>query len=172
MIKYIDALTQNWPTVRVMVVGSSTTYESMIWQSGSSIPSKADMDAWIADEIKIRMWLKIQDERNKRTQSGVKVTYNAIDYWFHSDSSSRIQQLGLVIMGAGLPPGIMWKTMGGSFVEMTQTLAGQIFQSIAGKDQDMYTVAEQHKAQMLASSDPENYNYLTGSPTWPLVYGE
>ena len=40
---------------------------------------------------------------------------------FHSDADSRIQQMGLVMMGASLPA-VQWKTMGGTFVEMTPTL--------------------------------------------------
>jgi hypothetical protein len=53
-------------------------------------------------------------------------------HWFQSDSASRIQQLSLVVMGANLPPGIQWKTLAGTFVAMTQTLAVQIFQTAAG----------------------------------------
>jgi hypothetical protein len=114
------------------------------------------------------LWRLIQVERDRRTQAGVKVG----SFWFHSDQSSRIQQLGLVIMGSNLPTGIMWKTMAGSFVEMTPALAGQIFQAVAATDIAIFTVAEQHKAQMFASATPLTYNYLTGTPPWPQVFGE
>lgn len=123
-------------------------------------------DQWVAiqPDHKAAKWEQIKAERDRRKAGGVKVG----DKWFHSDADSRIQQLGLVMFGVNVPP-IQWKTMDGSFVEMSQTLANQIFQAIAAADQAIFAVAEQHRAAMEASSDPENYDFSGG---WPAIYGE
>ena len=114
-------------------------------------------------DIQAQKWTAIKAERDRRTQSGVQVAPN----WFHSDTFSRTQQLGLVMMGASMPVGIMWKTMSGSFVEMTPTLAGQIFQATAASDSALFAVAEAKHAEMLALPDPSTYDVTTG---WPATY--
>ena len=108
-------------------------------------------------------WGQIKSHRDAVKAQGVQMGAN----WFHSDDSSRIQQLGLVMMGANLPAGVQWKTMSGSFVAMTPTLAGQIFQATAARDMAVFAVAEQHKAGVLAAADPGAYNWQTG---WPDSY--
>lgn len=135
--------------------------------SGNIISPKTNEEIEILElnDIKAEMWKKIQTERDRRKVSGVKVGEN----WYHSDDTSRIQQLGLVMFGENMPTGIMWKTLSGSFVEMTPTLALQIFSAVASSDMAIFSKAEYHKANMYASSDPASYDYLTG---WPLSYGE
>lgn len=115
--------------------------------------------------IKSAKWGAIKVERDRRKAGGVKVGTK----WFHSDDSSRIQQIGLVMMGAGIPANLQWKTMDGSFITMTQTLAQQVFEAVAASDQTIFAAAETHKAAMEASADPASYDYSTG---WPKVYGE
>ncbi|HEY0845810.1 MAG TPA: DUF4376 domain-containing protein [Noviherbaspirillum sp.] len=111
------------------------------------------------------VWDAIKSERDRRKAGGVLVTGK----WFHSDDPSRIQQIGLVMMGANIPPGLQWKTMDGTFVTMTQALANQIFQAVAAQDQAIFAKAEQHKAAMEASANPAAYDFSSG---WPPVYGE
>ena len=169
MISYLQALSLNWPNVGVKCTGNIHTYESIEWENGDPLPSKAEMDAWILDYTKRLVWLGIQKERDRRKAGGVKVG----EHWFHSDDSSRIQQLALVIFGANMPSNIMWKTMSGAFVEMTPSLILSIFQASAAQDMAIFTAAETHKAQMMASPDPENYDFSTGWPdtmyTGPLT---
>lgn len=131
-----------------------------------STPSQHDYDVLMLAKAQSDMWDNIQGERDRRKlQCGYKVGTN----WFHSDTTSRIQQIALVMFGANMPAGIMWKTMSGSFVLMTPTLAGQIFQAAAGSDIAIFSVAEQKKQTMLQASTPSNYDYLSG---WPKGYGE
>ena len=165
---YMEALGQAWPNVQAHCMGDGSVYEDITRVAGDPLPTKAELDAWIAADVKIDMWKLIQAERDRRKSAGLLIGTK----WFHSDDTSRIQYLGLVLMGAGMPAGIMWKTMDGSFVEMTPTLAGQIFQAMGAKDIAIFTVAEQRKALMLASPNPATYNYLTGSPAWSTVFGE
>lgn len=161
---YIEALSKGYPAVQFSA--TSDLYEDITYIAGPALPTKAELDQWIAADYKEDMWDLIKVERDRRkNDGGVKVGAN----WYHSDTSSRIQQLGLVMMGAGLPANLYWKTMSGGFVIMTPTLAMQIFQSVAASDMAIFTVAEQKKAVMIASATPETYDYLSG---WPLIYGE
>ena len=109
-------------------------------------------------------WEEIKRERDRRTQQG---GYQVAGKWFHSDTFSRTQQMGLVMMGAGIPGGLQWKTMDGSFVTMTQTLASQVFSAAAASDAALFARAEQIKAAMEA--DPVNFSLA--SQTWPAVFG-
>lgn len=114
-------------------------------------------------------WDRIKSERERRRVGGVKVG----SHWFHSDDSSRIQQIGLVMMGAGIPPGLMWKTLtlttAPVFVEMTPALAGQIFTAVAAWDQAVFAAAEVHHTAMEASAEPEMYDFAGG---WPVAIWE
>lgn len=103
---------------------------------------------------------QIKAERDKRKAAGTPVG----PYIFHSDPDSRIQQLGLVMMGAGMPAGIQWKTKGTGYVEMTPTLAQQIFGATAARDVALFAVADAHIAAAAASADPLAYDYSQG---WP-----
>lgn len=112
------------------------------------------------------IWNRIKAERDRRIQSS---GYKVGTKWFHSDTFSRTQQMGLVMMGASIPANTPWKTMDGSTVVMTQTLAGQIFATAAGSDIAIFAAAETHKAAMEASADPASYDFSTG---WPKGFGE
>ena len=111
-------------------------------------------------------WAKIKAERDRRMISG---GYKVGTDWYHSDVFSRTQQLGLVQLGANIPANILWKTMSGSFVLMTPTLASQIFAAAVASDAAIFAAAEAHKAAMEASATPETYDFSAG---WPKVYGE
>lgn len=117
------------------------------------------------EQIVAAAWHGIKTERDRRKEGGVKVGAK----WFHSDDGSRIQQMGLVMMGANLPAGLQWKTMDGSVITMTPALAQQVFTGQAASDQAIFAVAEQHRVAMEASADPATYDYSTG---WPKIFGE
>jgi len=116
------------------------------------------------DEVKAHHWESIKAERDKRIQTG---GYQASGKWFHSDTFSRTQQMGLVMMGASIPGGLQWKTMDGSFVTMTQTLAGQVFAAAAASDAALFARAEQIKATM--DADPAAFDLAAHA--WPPVFG-
>lgn len=109
-------------------------------------------------------WSRIKVERDRRKGLGVRVAGK----WFHSDDGSRIQQLALVLMGAGIPVDLQWKTLDGTFVTMTQALAGQILGATAANDQGVFACAELHKAAMAAAESPMDYDF---SKDWPVAYG-
>lgn len=162
---YIETLSIKYPNVKAHAPDDGNEYEFLIHDGGDPIPPQVELDTARLVLTQEKMWRDIQLERDRRKSNGVKVGAN----WFHSDDTSRIQQLGLVMFGANMPAGIMWKTLGGGFVLMTPTLAMQIFMSVAASDQAIFAKAEYHKSQMLLQADPSNYNYLSG---WPLTFGE
>lgn len=114
---------------------------------------------------KVQIWDAIKAERDRRKAGGVKVGAK----WFHSDDGSRIQQMSLVMMGASIPAGLQWKTMDGSFITMTQALAGTILATLDASDRAGFAAAETHRVAMEASADPAAYDYSGG---WPKIYGE
>ncbi len=123
-----------------------------------------DSKAWqLQDGMLDSIWQQIKAERDRRKLGGTQ----AGGCWFHSDPDSRVQQIGLVMMGQGMPAGIQWKTMSGQFVEMTPTLASQIFAAAALLDQQLFDAAEQHWQAVQASAEPWTYDYSTG---WPQTY--
>ncbi len=162
---YIEAIGEYFPNVQATAPTGSMEYEDLVWLSGDPLPSKTELDARRRQLDQDRMWRRIQAERDRRRAGGVRIGTN----WFHSDDTSRIQQLGLLLMGANMPPNIMWKTMGNNFVLMTPTLAQQIFQATGTQDMQIFAVAEQHRAQMMAAANPTTYNFMTG---WPPTFGE
>lgn len=114
-------------------------------------------------ELRAELWEQIKAIRDRLQANGVKVG----NHWFHSDLSSKIQQLGLVMMGAGIPAGLKWKTMSGEQITMTQQLAGQIFGAQAAHDMTLFGVAESLKASMNTMQDPTSFNVNQG---WPETY--
>lgn len=135
------------------------------WKATNWTQAQIDAHKAAAKESK---WDAIKAERDRRKAGGAKVLVGGVDKWFHTDADSRIQQIGLVMMGVNVPQ-VPWKTMDGSFVTMTQAIAGDIFLAVAALDQSVFAKAEQHKAAMEASPDPAAYNHATD---WPLTYGE
>lgn len=115
-------------------------------------------------EVNAAIWEQIKATRDRKTQHG---GYKVGTDWYHSDTFSRTQQIGLTIMGAAMPAGLMWKTMSGVFVEMTPTLAQQIFAAAGAQDAALFGHAEQLKAQVEAATDPTTVDINTG---WPETF--
>lgn len=123
--------------------------------------------ALTAEDLAVRSsacWSLIKRERDRRAAMGVKVGA----HWFHSDQKSRTQQLGLVLLGQGIPAGLQWKTLAYTpqpvFVAMTPALAVAIVQATAASDTAIFTAAEVHRMAMQASPDPGAYDFSGG---WP-----
>ena len=135
-----------------------------VWSYIGGVWTVADAPAYAAqfNAVRVAKRAAIKAERDRRKSGGVHVG----DKWYHSDPDSRIQQLGLVLMGASVPS-VPWKTMDGTFATMSQALAGQIFGAVAALDMALFANAEAHTAAMLASGDPAGYDLSTG---WPGAF--
>lgn len=138
------------------------------WNYSKPQPTDVELAlAWISVQKK-RQWEKIKAERDRRKENGgYKVTVDGSDKWFHSDTFSRSQQLGLVALGANIPSGLLWKTMDDTYVTMNAELAAQVLASGSAQDVATFMAAEKHKATMEAMEDPSAYDY---SGEWPTIY--
>lgn len=141
------------------------------WEVAELYPVQVDKDAAIAAHlvaVRLAKWEAIKAKRDALSdEGGYKVVVNGVDKWFHSDSSSKIQQLSLVVMGAAVSNVPPWKTMDGTKVTLTQTLVGQIFQAAVTQDGTLFAVAENHRTAMAASANPATYDFSGG---WPATY--
>jgi hypothetical protein len=149
-------------------VSEGGTLADVVWLDDTIPPTPEEFATHLAADDKIEAWGRIKARRDYLSDTGgYMVTVNGVAKWFHSDQRSKTQQLGLVIAGAGLPLGLQWKTMDGSFVSMTQTLANQVYQAAMAQDSAIFQAAEQHRAAMEASANPLAYNFSGG---WPAVF--
>lgn len=164
-IGYVEVIAQHYPNVQVKAEGLTPSYADLLWLGGDPIPPQAELDTKLLVTKQDLVWQDIKTLRDTRLSGG----FSCQGKWWHSDNESRIKYLGLLMLGANMPTTIYWKTMDGSFVNMTPTLAGQIFNTVAGWDTTTFTNAEQHKAAMMQVADPFSYDYSTG---WPTIYGE
>lgn len=144
--------------VRTRDVVSESDAAFKEWLARGNLPAMSQRDIDRADA-----WERIKARREAVKAGGVQVA----GHWFHSDSDSRIQQLGLVMMGQAMPAGLQWKTMGGGFVLMTPALALQIFQATAARDAAVFGAAEAHRAAMMAAPEPASYSFSAG---WPASF--
>lgn len=115
-------------------------------------------------EVNAQIWGEIKAIRDRKTQNG---GYKVGTDWFHSDTFSRTQQIGLTMYGANMPADLTWKTMAGTFVPMTPTLAQQIFAAAGAQDVALFTHAETLKAQVEAATDPATVDITAG---WPETF--
>lgn len=129
-------------------------------------------------ETKALQWEMIKSERDRRKAGGFKVG----TLWFHSDADSRIQHIGLkdkardlIASGGAMTDNIIilgqpvrWKTMGGSFCNVTAQLAFDIVSAASDFDARLFVVAETHRAAMEATADPAAYDFSAG---WPETFG-
>lgn len=148
---------------RAAAIGAAVAQCQADIEAGGLSLSAQDVAAARLSDQRALVWERIKARREAVKAAGVPLAGK----WFHSDDGSRIQQLGLVMMGAAIPDGLQWKTMDGSFVTMTQTLAGQVFAATAARDVAVFAVAEQHRAALNAAADPLTYDWSGG---WPATF--
>lgn len=110
----------------------------------------------------------IKAERDRRTQQGgYSVDTEQGKKWFHSDTFSRSQQLGLLTLGVNIPTNLSWKTMDGSFVLMTPELAGLVFSAATLSDVSVFAHAEALINQVKTAEDPQSVDIKVG---WPVCF--
>lgn len=159
-------------------------YLDRLQQISQGVSNSADIAALVTPTVTPvptaeEMWERIKALRDKRKSGGVLVNGK----WFHTDTASRIQWLGLdrdatKLLNAGAAPNtimqklgqnILWKTMDGSFVPVTVSLPDPVVEATGDLDAKVFAKAEQHRATMLVTTPPGAYDFTTG---WPTVYGE
>lgn len=104
----------------------------------------------------------------KKHRDTLTADYIIIDgHHFHSDASSRIQQLSLTKMGQAqqVPPGLMWQTKNHGLIELTNETAAQFEMVTLEHDMRLFANAQRHIAAVEALEDIQavlDYDYTTG----------
>lgn len=125
-----------------------------------------DLKAKYLERIREEVWEKIKQRRSESIETGV---YHArLQKWFHTDSEA---QRNYALMGHAISSTLYqpkrWKTMDGTFIEMTREVFQDVLALALKKADDDYRNAEIHKAKVMASTDPLAYDYSTG---WSPAY--
>ncbi|HDR1224613.1 TPA: DUF4376 domain-containing protein [Pasteurella multocida] len=130
---------------------------------------------WVLDEEKqaqllatqqTEMWEKIKKKRYENGLGGVYIA--RVGKWFQTGEEEKTKYLGLdkVIDSLGE---INWKCYDNSFIKMNRTLLNEIFLQMVVTENADHINAEKHRAEMLKSADPLNYDFSTG---WSANYEE
>lgn len=106
--------------------------------------------------------IAIKAERDRRKFNGVQVSAK----WIHTDTYSRTQWMGMVMMGASVPA-IEWTTMDNTSITTSQTLASDVFQATATLDATLFAHAKSLIASVDASNDPASIDIMAG---WPDTF--
>ncbi|WP_082966140.1 DUF4376 domain-containing protein [Gallibacterium salpingitidis] len=108
---------------------------------------------------KSRIWESIKEYRYNRSLGGVYI--KSVDRWFQTGEEEKTKYLGLsqVIDKIG---SIEWKTFENDFVEMTPDLLAEIFAEMVRAENADHINAERHKAAMMQSDKPLDYDFSTG----------
>ncbi|UOO82756.1 DUF4376 domain-containing protein [Uruburuella testudinis] len=110
------------------------------------------------------VWEAIKNKRHANLRGGVYL--DSVSKWFQTDDATR-QQYTFMRTLPELPPGMQWKTMDNSFIEMTKTLLDELSIKLLTDEQADFTNAERHRAAMLAAAEPLDYDYSSG---WTATY--
>jgi hypothetical protein len=167
-MNYLDVVARKHPGCQVSCNGDPESYEDLNWEGGDPLPVIGQLQADHLDLLREDTWEAIKAERDRReTENGTPVG----DKWFHSDDASKIKQVALKLAAEMnmIPPNLMWKTMDGTFVHMTNTLALQIFVGAMLKSTEIFARAEFHRSTMMLQPDPTDYDFSTG---WPQTFAE
>lgn len=117
------------------------------------------------EQLQTEQWARIMKIRDARVAGGVRVNGK----WFHTDSDSLIRYLALLAAGNNIPVGIRWKTMDGTFVDVTPDLVRAVYASAISANNAIFQHAELLRAQLNASVDPKTFDINAG---WPAVYAD
>lgn len=125
-----------------------------------------DLKTKYLEQVREEVWEKIKDKRSKSMESGVY--HPRLQKWFHTDVEA---QRNYALLGHAINSPLYqpkrWKTMDGTFIEMTREVFQDVLALALKKADDDYKNAEIHKAKVMASTDPLAYDFTTG---WSAGY--
>lgn len=150
-------LPDNW-------TGAVWSYTNGVWAVADPVAYAAiaaDVQARV-DAAKSAIHASIKAERDRRKFNGVY----ASNKWMHTDTYSRTQWMGMVMMGASVPT-IQWTTMDNTTIATSQALANAVFQATATLDTTLFDHAKSLIAAVDASNDPASVDITAG---WPATF--
>lgn len=115
-------------------------------------------------EARAEKWAEIKAKREAVKYAGVPIA--SVGKVIDTDEGARTQQLGLVMMGAALPPGLEWKFADNTLVPMSPALAQEIMLTTAARDMSVFAVAEAYRAQLGTLTDYDQIMALDISAGW------
>lgn len=135
-------------------------YADWVWDEGSWV-EPAYKDIRNIDEIRDSVWESIKELRTQSLSSDVFVK-SAVKF-FPTDSQSlvRYNNIGNMISLGNYTP-IQWKVSDNTWVDLTEDIYLDLQRAIVERDNYLFNLAEEHKAKMLESDNPEEYDYSTG----------
>lgn len=154
-------------SITVADTGDWSAY--LAWLASGNAPDPEPEPAVPRQQIIDALWSEIRQRRQACTEGGVLVNAAGANHWFHSDTYSRTQWLGMVILGASLPAGIRWKTMEDGFVTLTPTIVLQVFAALQTKEASAFAHGEALRAAIEAAADPLSVDVGAG---WPAAYND
>ncbi|EKR9773079.1 DUF4376 domain-containing protein [Escherichia coli] len=133
---------------------------------------RLDGKVWVYDVARFALELNNAKSQVKQAikaqRDEVTADYIVIgDYHFHSDASSRIQQMSLTKMGQAkqIPKSLMWQTKNLGLLELTNEIAAQFESVTMDHDMRLFANAQRHIAAVEALEDiqaVQAYDYSTG----------
>ena len=128
-----------------------------------------DVAARLKAEQQDEVWERIKAKRYDNLRHGVYA--KSVGKWFQTDDATRLQYLALALesVTGGFKKPINWKTMDNSFLMLTPELLREIMQTMHDDEQADFANAEKHKAAMLQTENPMEYDYSGG---WTANFDE
>lgn len=128
----------------------------------------ADLKAKYLERVRNDVWEKIKVKRTESVETGVY--HPKLQKWFHTDVEA---QRNYALLGHAINSPLYqpkrWKTMDGTFIEMTKEVFQDVLALALKKADDDYRNAEIHKAKLMQSNDPLAYDFSTG---WTEGYNQ
>lgn len=165
-VRAVHTLANNLPVTYLEGVASEPVRPS-VYHVWNPTTFQYEISEQLLADARLARWEELKAYRTLRTARGFPVG----TYWFHSDTPSKLQHLGLLnaVMLNALPAGQEWKLMDGTKVTLTPILVQQIFGAALQRESANFTKAEEHRLGLNLSADPLNYDFTTG---WPPLFGE
>lgn len=117
-------------------------------------------------KVREEVWERIKEKRSQSIETGV--FHPKLNKWFHTDVEA---QRNYALLGHAVNSPLYqpkhWKTMDGTFTEMTREVFQDVLALALKKADEDYRNAEIHKAKLMLSENPLAYDFSTG---WSLGY--
>lgn len=150
----------------VQAAGHALVETSGQWLADDPAAVQAIIDSYdVLAVARAQKWDEVKAKRDAVKYSGVPIA--SVGKVIDTDEGARTQQLGLVLMGAALPAGLLWKFWDNTFSPMTPALAQEILATTAARDMAVFSVGEAYRAQINAMTDWQAVLSLDISAGWP-----
>jgi hypothetical protein len=84
-------------------------------------------------------WNKLKAIRDDLTENGGCLVQGK---WFHTDVKSKQQQMALAMAAQHTALSVPWKTMDGTFIEMTSAIAGELFAAQMAREIEIFGICQ------------------------------